>query len=314
MNCSPASVTQALQPRVLGLRILLAALLLAAATGSVSAAEPTRIHDVVYGRKSGMALTMDVLKPEKPSGIGVIFMLSGGFHSDISMAGPAGFTGEVFQPFLKRGQTVFLVCHGSQPKFFVPEILSDIHRAVRFIRTHAADYGVDPNRLGITGASSGGYLSIAMGTGLARPAEPPSPDAVDKASSEVQAVACFFPPTDLVDYGEPGRFFNQFEPVKFVWHTIPVTGKSREEQQEILKGLSPLSAVTEKSAPTFIITGDNDALVPHEQSERFIAALKEKKVVTRLDMRPGAGHGWPEIAKDFGLFAEWFDEQLVKKE
>ena len=54
--------------------------------------------------------------------------------------------------------------HGSQPKFTILEILDDMHRAVRFIRHHAAEYGVDPERLGITGASAGGHLSLMQGT------------------------------------------------------------------------------------------------------------------------------------------------------
>src|SRR5579862_2218511 len=105
-------------------------------------AEPTHVHDVVYGRKFGMALTMDVLKPAKPSGIGVIYMLSGGWASDPGFYSPQFMHPEWFQAFTRRGQTVFLVAHSSQPKFTLAEILPDIHRAVRFIRTHAADYGV----------------------------------------------------------------------------------------------------------------------------------------------------------------------------
>ncbi|HMF15013.1 MAG TPA: hypothetical protein VKE94_22005, partial [Gemmataceae bacterium] len=66
-------------------------------------------------------------------------------------------------PFLEHGYTVFLVCHGSQPKFTVSEIVADIHRSVRFIRVHAKDYGVDPDRLGITGVSSGGFLALTIG-------------------------------------------------------------------------------------------------------------------------------------------------------
>ncbi len=70
----------------------------------------------------------------------------------------------MYASFLDRGYTVFAVVHGSQPKFVISEITADIHRAVRFIRHNAAKWNVDPDRLGIAGASAGGHLSLTMGT------------------------------------------------------------------------------------------------------------------------------------------------------
>src|SRR5262249_49117526 len=118
-----------------------------------------RIEDVIYGRKFGTALTLDVFQPFKTNGIGILFMVSGGFFSSHEAINP-GF----FRALLDRGYTVFAVVHGSQPKFVISEIEPDIHRAVRFVRHHAAEYGVDPNRLGITGGSAGGHLSLMMAT------------------------------------------------------------------------------------------------------------------------------------------------------
>ena len=118
-----------------------------------------RTKDVVYGRKFGTALTMDVFTPAKPNGVGLIMVVSGGWFSAHEAINP-GF----LEPFLKRGYTVFAVVHGSQPKFNITEVLGDMHRAVRYIRHHAADYGVDPERLGIMGASAGGHLSLMQGT------------------------------------------------------------------------------------------------------------------------------------------------------
>jgi len=271
-----------------------------------SASADTRIRDVIYGRKFGTALTMDVIKPEKQSGIGIVVMVSGGFTSDHAWA-DSMFTGNIFKPLLDRGQTLFLVVHGSQPRYVVAEINQDIHRSIRFIRSNAKDYGVDPNRLGITGGSSGGYLSVMIGT-TGKDGDPNAKDPIDRASSKVQAVACFFPPTDLVNYGQQGRLFNQFEPVKFAWHTIPVSDKPRDEQVRILTELSPINHISKDTAPTFIITGDTDALVPHEQSMRFISRLEELKVPCKIDIRPGLGHGWPTMGKDYSLFADWFEK------
>jgi len=269
-------------------------------------ADNTRIRDVIYGRKFGTALTMDVIKPQKQSGIAVVVMVSGGFTSDHAWT-DGMFSSTTFKPLTDRGHTLFLVVHGSQPRYVVAEILQDIHRSIRFIRSNASEYGIDPNRIAITGASSGGFLSISMGT-QGKDGDPKAKDPIDRASSKVQAVGCFFPPADLVNYGEQGRLFNQFEPVKFAWHTIPVSDKPREEQIKILTQLSPFYHISKDTAPTFIITGDNDALVPHEQSVRFIARLEELKVPAKIDIRKGLGHGWPNIAKDYELMAEWFEK------
>ena len=139
------------------------------------------------------------ITPEKPNGAAVIFVVSGGWFSRPEAINP-GFVLE----FLKRGYTVFAVVHGSQPKFTIPEILEDMHRAVRFIRYHAGDYHVDPQRIGITGASAGGHLSLMQGV-AGKEGDPKARDRIDRASSRVQAVACFFPPTDFLNYGEEGK-------------------------------------------------------------------------------------------------------------
>src|SRR6476660_5960479 len=93
----------------------------------------TRQQDVIYGRKHGVALTMDVFTPKaKANGAAAIFVVSGGWfsaHEFLDAAGP-GFINELS----KRGYTVFGVVHGSQPKYTIPEILQDMHRAVRYIR------------------------------------------------------------------------------------------------------------------------------------------------------------------------------------
>jgi acetyl esterase/lipase len=106
-----------------------------------------RQEDVIYGRKYGVALTMDVFTPKKgANGAGIIIVVSGGWFS-----GHDGINPEFVKPFTKRGYTVFTVVHGSQPKFTIPEILEDMNRALRFIRHHAKDYKIDPDRIGITG-------------------------------------------------------------------------------------------------------------------------------------------------------------------
>ena len=156
----------------------------------------TRTDDVIYGRKFGTALTMDVFAPkEKPNGAGIVFCISGGWFSSKESINP-GF----LQEFVNRGYVVFAVLHGSQPKYSIPEVLEDQHRALKYIRTNAKKYGVDPERLGISGASAGGHLSLMQGC-APKLGDPAAKDPVNKASSKVAAVACFFPPTDFLNYG-----------------------------------------------------------------------------------------------------------------
>jgi acetyl esterase/lipase len=288
------------------------ALFLYALTSSVrpaTADEPTVIPDVVYGHKAGMALVMEVLKPAKPNGIGVLFMVSGGWASDISMIKGGFLSTGIMKAFTDRGDTVFLVMHGSQPKFMLSEIVPDIHRAVRFIHVHAREYGVDPNRLGISGASSGGHLSTTIGT-MGKPGDPAAADPVDRASSQVGAVACFFPPVDLVDYGKPGQTFLEFDAVKPFQHVFGALGKPRDEQIKILREFSPYYAISRQTAPTLILQGDMDPLVPQEQAERFMAKLAEMNVPHQLIIHKGGAHGWVGLDKDFSVLADWFDKYL----
>src|SRR5689334_3200076 len=102
-------------------------------------AEPkiTRTEDVIYGRKFGTALTLDVFQPEKPNGYGVLFMVSGGFFSSHEAV-----NANACKALLDRGYTIFEVVHGSQPKFTITEIEQDIHRAVRFVRHNATKYKI----------------------------------------------------------------------------------------------------------------------------------------------------------------------------
>jgi len=87
-----------------------------------------------------------------------------------------------------------------------------------------------------------------------------------------------------------------------------------ERRKEIGKQISPLYHVTKDSAPTLIIHGDADQLVPIQQAELIIAKFKENNVPCELVVRSGAGHGGPAYANDSKLLANWFDKYLLEKE
>src|SRR5262249_34406378 len=213
-------------------------------------------------RRAGLALTMDVFQPAKANGAALVLIVSGRFQSGPELIAPA-FTEEM----LKRGYTVFAIVHGSQPKFTVPEIAEDVARAVRYIRHHAKDYAMDPDRIGAGGASSGGLMALLLGTA---PLEGDSKanDLVDRESSHVRAVAAFFPPTDYLNYGRPGNElleitvhppeirapydFHEFDAKLGLYQRVT----DKEKLRAIYRSISPIYRVTANTGPTLLIHGD----------------------------------------------------------
>jgi acetyl esterase/lipase len=202
--------------------------------------------------------------------------------------------------------------HGSQPKYAIPEIVQDIDRATRFVRTNSQEYGIDPGRLGISGGSAGGHLSLMQGA-RGKDGNPNATDPVDRASSKVQAVACFFPPTDFVNYGTPGK--SAFDEPMLAPFRVAFGAKSDEpaEREATVKAISPVTYVTKEMPPTLIIHGDKDLLVPIQQAEAMMKRLDEVGVPHKLVVREGKAHGWPELPQDISILAEWFDQHLARK-
>jgi acetyl esterase/lipase len=266
-----------------------------------------RTEDVIYGRKFGTALTLDVLQPKNANGAGVIWMVSGGFFSSHEAISPA-----FYKPLLDRGYTVFAVVHGSQPRFIIPEIIEDIHRASRFIHLNASQWGVDPNKLGVSGGSAGGHLSLILATQGA-PGKADAKDPIDRETSAVNAVACFYPPTDFANWGAPGDDGVGFgTTIKFKPAFGP-RSDTAEGRQALSKEISPLGFVHSNMPPILIVHGDADKLVPIYQAQIFEQRVKEVGSPIKIIVKPGADHGWAGMEKDISVFADWFDEQLLGK-
>lgn len=299
-------------------RILLAFSILGTTAFAADMAGVTRTQDVIYGRKHGMALTLDVIKPkENANGLGLVYCVSGGWfsnHDDVEGV----IIASTF--FLQRGYTIFAVVHGSQPKFTIPEVISDMHRAVRFVRYNAKKYGIDPDRLGITGGSAGGHLSLMMGV-AGDDGNPKAEDPIEKVSSRVQCVACFFPPTDFLNYGKSGQYalgdgILKDYPAPFDFHTFDekknmyVRITDPKKIQEIGRSISPIYHASAKTPPTMIAHGDADKLVPIQQAEIFMEKLKSLGVECKLALKTGGDHGWEDIAVEMDQCVQWFDAHL----
>jgi acetyl esterase/lipase len=257
-----------------------------------------------------------VFKPRaKPNGVGVILCVSAGFESGkdlLKFIHPLAT-----RDLLDRGYTVFAVMHSSQPRYTVPEIVEDMHRAVRFIKTKAKKYDIDPDKLGIAGASSGGHLSLMMGCDY-RPGDPKAEDPVERESSKVAAVACFFPPTDFIEFDKPDLpphrevFRSLFDVRVFNPKTNKLEGITAEKRTELGRLCSPLYCATKAAAPTFIIHGDKDDLVPLKQSRDLIEKLKKCDVVCELDVKKGMGHSALAASRHLPQITDWFDKHLKK--
>ena len=148
------------------------------------ARQPSVTTDVVYGHKEdGLALTLDVHRPARPNGAGLISIVSGGWQSSVELA---QIFAQAYPPLIEKGFTVFAVTHGSWPRYPLSSIVADMRRSVRFIRQHAKEYGVDPSRIGVFGNSAGGQLALLLGT-TGDSGDPSATDPVLRESSRVAA-------------------------------------------------------------------------------------------------------------------------------
>jgi acetyl esterase/lipase len=264
---------------------------------------PKIIPDVVYGHKDGMALTYDVFKPEKPNGAAIIWIQSGGWYSNYTE--PKVMLGAV-KGFLDKGYTVVVLRHGSAPKYAVPDAVTDVRRAVRVIRRNAKEHGFDPHRLGVLGGSAGGHLSLMLGT-TGDDGDPQAQDPVMQQSSRVAAVVALFPPTDL-------RGFTTNPPAEIKKHPglkPPLTFDPKLEPE-----VSPLLKVTSDDAPTLLIHGDKDELVPIEHSKNIVPLFEKARVPVKLVTIEGAAHGFSQKQNAETVIPElmaWFEKYLVAK-
>ncbi len=280
-------------------RCMLFTLLLVAAARGADAAEVAIQPDVVYGHKDGLAMTFDVYRPDESNGGTILFMVSGGWFS--SWRPPEQML-PMFAPFTDEGFTVIAVRHGSSPRYGISEAVGDVRRAVRYVRHHAADLKVDPERLGGLGMSAGGHLSLMLAT-TADEGDAAADDPVLKASDRVKAVCAWVAPTDLrpVAWSDPNHE-KQYEN----FPGLDIT-------QAVAAEMSPLLAVSADDSPALLIAGDQDTLVPIWHSEKILTAFESVGVPTGLVTIEGAGHGFAgdDMARAVSETVGWFQTQLI---
>lgn len=257
--------------------------------------------DVVYGHKDGLAMTLDAFTPsENANGAGVIFIVSGGWYSQWS---PPEKLHGMLKPLTEAGYTVFAVRHGSSPKYGIPDAVADVRRSVRFIRLNAKQFGISPNRLGVFGISAGGHLSLTLGT-TGDDGRANDPDPINRVSDRVQAVAAFVAPTDLTIM------------VREAKDRLPAYDRFPALDLDLAaaKKLSPLLQVSADDAPTLLLAGAKDDLVPVSHSQNIKAAFEQTQVPNRLVEFPEAGHGLPpaDMKQAIQEMLSWFNKHLAQ--
>lgn len=274
------------------------------------ASAPTNVvveKDITYGKAGTEDLKLDLARPEHAEGLlpAIIYIHGGGW----SGGNRAAYTNDI-QGAARRGYVAVTIEYRlthpdktAKAKYPFPAQIEDCKCAVRWLRANAEKYHVDPNRIGATGASAGGHLSLLLAvTGSSKKFEGKggSPD----ASSQVQTVVNWVGPTDLA------RMYNYNKQVDLLLRTL--TGGTPQERAEEYKDASPITYVAKNVCPILTIHGTGDKLVPVDQAVEFDAAMKKAGATSELLILEGEGHAFrgPAIRKAREATLAFFDKHL----
>ena len=265
--------------------------------------------DVVYGEVHGTGLLMDVFTPkQKPNGLAIIDVVSGVWRSDRAKIRDHTMA-QLYNIFCSHGYTVFAIRPGSRTRYTGTEMVAHVKLGIRHVKQHAADYKIDPERLGLTGASAGGHLAVLAAITL----EEGKPDASQPAqrhSTKVKAAAVFFPPTDFLDWNGKPADLERLGDLLFLGG---LKGQSEDDIKERARQLSPARLVNGATIPFLLIHGDADPLVPLQQSQKMVEVLKAAGGSAELIVKQGGGHPWFTIPEEVKVMANWFDQQFPER-
>jgi arylsulfatase A-like enzyme/acetyl esterase/lipase len=237
-----------------------------------------RVADLEYARRDTGALRLDLYLPKEDRGVPeagwpvVLWIHGGGWVS--------GSKEEhcVLAWLAEEGVAVASLNYRLVHEARWPAQIEDCREALRWLRSNASRFGLDPAHLAAAGASAGGHLAALLGT--------PLPD----RPAEVCAVVDFFGPTDFLRM--PG---NQTGPGAVLTHGERLLGGRYGEREGLAREASPLYRVSERSAAFLMLHGARDRLVPLEQSARMQEALQRVGVLAQLVVLPEGRHGGNEF-------------------
>jgi len=257
-------------------------------------------RDIEYGKGGGEPLHLDLARPaqrDKPAPC-IVVIHGGGWAA----GNKSHHTDLIFQ-LASRGYVAATVQYRFAPDHPFPAQVEDVKCAVRYLRAHADEYGIDAKRIGAMGFSAGAHLSMmlgSMGADDGLEGEGGWPD----QSSKVQAVVSFAGPTDLAADDLPPPALG---PVK------GLLGGSASEKPDLAEKASPLTYASEGDAPMLLLHGTKDNIVPYSQAVKMAEALTEAGVPGRIELILGAGHGWggADAKRSMEQTFEFFDRYLT---
>jgi acetyl esterase/lipase len=275
-------------------------------------------RNVIFGMYGGLALLMDVYRPAKPSGFGVIYIEGSGWSMPAGYGMPplknSARTG--VSPYVRiiaqAGYTVFAIDHRAAPIFHYPAQIEDAQRAVRYIRFHAKDYGIDPEHIGVAGYSSGAHLASLLGL-LEGAGKPADRDPVNRESARVQCVVAGGTPAGLVPapgYADPEGFTLLSN---LIGENVQAPITPGSSVYEKLMNASPISYVKAGAPPFLLIHGDADELVPHTNAEALHGLLEKAGVPVQVVTVKGGTHSSTVMDHNAEYSSEivrWLDQYL----
>jgi acetyl esterase/lipase len=269
--------------------------------------------NVVYGMYSGLALLLDVHHPDEPNGYGVIHVSGSGWTAPLSRdAWQLKDSPHVMLeawPLVKAGYTVFTVNHRATPRFRYPDPVLDVQRAVRFVRSSAERFGIDPERIGAIGGSSGGHL-VSMLALTDGEGDPKASSSIDRLSSKVQCAVVRAVPSDVT-----ADVRGVTSLILLGFSLDPRVGKESKEMRLAVEA-SPITYVSDDDPPMLLIHGDADEIVPIDNSRSLKAKLEAAGVPTEFVTVPGGGHrpDFPgtdqDLADIYANGVRWMDAHL----
>jgi acetyl esterase/lipase len=237
------------------------------------------LKNFTYCSVNRLALLADIYFPKNASGVGpLLIYVHGGAWSSGSKDSGSGFA--EIPALLDAGYTVAAVNYRLAPNYKMPAMIEDVKCAVRSFRAHAAEYGFDPERIGVWGGSAGGHLVSMLG--VADKSAGFDVGEYLEYSSRVQAVVDMFGPADLTSSD-----FNtqqQKNSGKNVFGTTDLANP-------IFAAVSPVTHITSDDPPFLILQGDIDTTVPLSQSQLFYDRLRAAGVDAQLVIVKGGPHG-----------------------
>ena len=269
-----------------------------------------QVLDVVYKKVGDREIKLNLYRPVDQDGKVVagtpllIWLDSGCWYSD--KPGNGGLWR--MMDALKKDFAIASVSHRPITEAPFPAPIEDVRAAVRFLRKHAADYGYDPNRIAVSGASSGGHLSLMLGVSDEKSIFDVG-DNLD-VSGQPQAVIEFFGPADFEVVFE--RFAAQALDCIYLANASPreaadPNSPDHAALMENAKKFSPITYVDEHFAPTLILQGADDPIVPLSQSALMYEALKIAGVRTQMIVADGGVHDPSSLGSRIFLSREIFE-------